>query len=513
MSRTLIRQETQIRQSDLYDDTLAAGATLESVPVNIEDDLNGLRSQVNKIIGQTNWYDALVNGDLTTVGSDVDALETKKLLFRSQVLTDITVPATQNFVVLDVSSLEAPSEVAAVDAATTAGAVVAFHAGTFGTHSLDEVSGATAIGPKNLLIIRDAVTGAVLQAADGKDIYGLIQSEIVTNGHTFNDTTQQVQISFVKENVAGNDLVAVPVADIENQVINYSYVRRLEWSSIPETAFLSGVFIDLTSASTDITLDKAIDNQIGNATQAAKDIVWEITDTNTLDFQATTGGQNLLRIAPGAGSTDTVEFNVDVFDVNNGTDANFLNGALFDTGGTTINVGVTAGQVDSAAALTLASAAGGDLTINAAGEIVFVDTNKAASTFAGPLLLSDTSAEWSAYETAFGEVSLLNAITQAYSAGGSTRTKAVAVVTIAAAADVNMTGTGGGANLDANLLDYSALVFVDDVDVYFNGVLLRNGADASANHDVYPGDVLTTGDIKFEFKAKINDVITMVTWT
>ena len=51
------RQRTQIRPSDTYDDTLAAGATLESGSTNLEGDLNALRSQLQRIIGQANWYD------------------------------------------------------------------------------------------------------------------------------------------------------------------------------------------------------------------------------------------------------------------------------------------------------------------------------------------------------------------------------------------------------------------------------------------------------------------------
>ena len=53
MARTFIRQDTQIRKSDLYDDTIAPTvASYETNPVNIEDDLNSLRSQVQNIINR-----------------------------------------------------------------------------------------------------------------------------------------------------------------------------------------------------------------------------------------------------------------------------------------------------------------------------------------------------------------------------------------------------------------------------------------------------------------------------
>jgi hypothetical protein len=51
---------------------------------------------------------------------------------------------------------------------------------------------------------------------------------------------------------------------------------------------------------------------------------------------------------------------------------------------------------------------------------------------------------------------------------------------------------------------------VDDHDIYLNGALLRSGADASANNDVYPGTSLVAGQLKFEFPVKINDVICVI---
>lgn len=53
---------------------------------------------------------------------------------------------------------------------------------------------------------------------------------------------------------------------------------------------------------------------------------------------------------------------------------------------------------------------GSDTTLGSGGEIIFTDTNKAASSYAGSLKFSETAAEWSDFETSFGEVSLLNAL-------------------------------------------------------------------------------------------------------
>jgi hypothetical protein len=413
-------------------------------------------------------------------------------------------------VTLVVASSEAPSETAAVDGGTANGAVCATLTGDVGSIDLAEVAGVNAINPKNLLVIVDAATQDPIETVDNRTIFGLLQAENgVTDGDTFNDTDKQVQISFVAVNGTGDDMEFIYGDDIQGQDIEYAYVRRLNLDSVPEHAFLAGGFVDLAGA-VDVTLNNAIDNQVGPATQQ-QNIDWRIDDTYTLDFQDSTGGTNLLSIIPNAAG-DEIEFNVDDFDVNNANDADFLNGATFDSGGTAINIGVTGGQIDAAAELTLASTGANDLNLSAGNLLTFTDTYQAGSGYATDLVLSDSSAEWDAFETAFGEVSLLNAIVQADQTGG--HNKLYAVVTAATiAADVNVTGAGTGANIDQQLFDYSALDFTTDVNVYLNGVLLRNGADAAANHDVYPGTTEANGDLKFEFGLQGSpgnpDVITM----
>lgn len=52
-----VRQGDQVRNSDNYDDTLTAGATLVSSAETIEDDLNAIRSQTKRGLGTTNWTD------------------------------------------------------------------------------------------------------------------------------------------------------------------------------------------------------------------------------------------------------------------------------------------------------------------------------------------------------------------------------------------------------------------------------------------------------------------------
>lgn len=512
MARTFLRQDTQIRNSDLYDDTVAAGATLESGAANIEDDLNALRSQIKRALWADvagNWHDDIPTYNakkrgIAGVNEDLDDIEEKRLLFRSQVIVSggISVPATQNFVVLSVSGGETPSETAAVGAVTTEGAVVAHHAGTFGAHSLDEVAGQNAITPKNLVVVVDQATGDPI-TSNNQRVWGLLQSEVATDGHTFNDTDQQVQISFVRRTATGDDLEACPVADIESTDIDYSYVRRVAFDGIPETAFLIGAFVD-QAGSVDVTRDNAYNNQgttpVELATNAILDlnsagVYWEIRDLlNATLFRLTegsTGGTTELGIAA----------DVDVLDVD-AIDVDFAQGVSVASSKTRpIDIGQTDGVIESTA---------GDLELQAAAELLFDDGNRSGSTWSVPLKLTEDSTEWDDLETEYGEVSLAAMLIEAKNPGNARGTKVYANVTSNTNEDVDVGGVGGGTNLDAQLPDMSTGSFLTAYDVYLNGELLRPGADSSANNDYYPGTSLANGQLRFEFKLKSGDVLCVV---
>ena len=53
-----IRQIKQVRESDTYDDSRPNGSGMETGQEHLENDLNNLRSQVQRIIDKTgNWFD------------------------------------------------------------------------------------------------------------------------------------------------------------------------------------------------------------------------------------------------------------------------------------------------------------------------------------------------------------------------------------------------------------------------------------------------------------------------
>jgi hypothetical protein len=155
----------------------------------------------------------------------------------------------------------------------------------------------------------------------------------------------------------------------------------------------------------------------------------------------------------------------------------------------------------------------GDLKLDGFAQLAVTDQWQTASGFGTDLVLSDASAEWDAFDTAFGEVSLLNALVQANNSSLHTKIYAVVTANVAADADVSL----ADANVDTAFGAMSGGNFVDDYDVYLNGVLLRGGATAGANHDYYPGTALTPeAKLKFEFPLKGTgtkpDQLTVVKW-
>jgi hypothetical protein len=524
MARTFIRQDVQIRNSVTYDDTVAPSlANFETNPTEIETDLNNIRSMLShlKDVQAGNWYDILATPSTFTgegetqrgvddVNQDLHDLERKRILRKRVNLVDVTVGAGNNFVILGTGELPG-NTTGAVGLVTTLGTVVADNSGGFGAHSLVEVSGSSTLTPRNLVEIVDGTTRDPILSS-GRTVYGLLQSEFSVDGTTITDTTpNRVQISFVRINATGDDLEAVPVADIENAVINYCYVERVGFDDLSEEDFLRGAVTD-TPAAGSVDRQTVYDNQgttpVDLTTNATLDLegaglFWEIRD----DLEA-----RLFAVIEGsAGGTSEIEFgtDVDLFD-NNAVDNDFANGATINSAGTRpIAIGETDGVIESTAGdLRVAASPGGT------GELYLDDSNQTGSTWTQTdgIKLSETTAEWDLFEVNFGEVSLLNAINQAFA--NDVRTKVQAVVTSAIPADTDVNGPGGANNTDVDLPAYDTVTFVDDVEVFVNGILQRNGANDAANEDVYPGTTPANGDLRFEYAliaAPGNaDVITVI---
>lgn len=509
MSRTFIRPSTQIRKSDVYDDALVPGLALESGATSLEDDLNALRSMTSLLLDAQvgNWYDDLATPatfedgakrGVQSLNQDLHDLEKKRVLVDTFNLNDVVVLPGVNVVILDATELLPPGGVLAVGEVTTLGAVASTHGGTFGDHALTVVAGANTLSPKNLTPIVDSVTHDPIMS-DNRIIWGLLQSESGIDGSTASLTTpNRVQISFVRQNAAGDNLEAVPFADIANKTVHYSARVRKSLSSLNEQDFLKGAHVD-TPAATVVTRQYAYDNQgttpVEVTTNSFLDlnsaaVKWSLRDLSNAELFTVLEGS-------GTGATEVqIKADVDTFSVAAAVNT-FAHGVRVAVAGERINIGESAGLVESVGLTGLRLLA-------SAGDLLIDDSHRSGSTFGATdgLRLSSSPQEWSDFETAFGgEVSLLKALTEARNSASDSKTYAVVNTAVAANADVSL----AGGNIDTAFPDMSGGQFLRDYDVYLNGTLLRPGLDLSANHDYYPGSSATA--LRFEFPLHENDVI------
>jgi hypothetical protein len=516
MGRTFIRQDIQIRKSDVYvDTTYPSLAAYQTNPVNIEDDLNSLRSVANHLatVGAGTWYTPIPtpgtfeNGTargVHTINQSLHDLERKRLLERiSMVGVNIT-GGTGQHVVLTAPQLPNYTTLA-IGAVTSLGTVVAT-ASPFSNPSVSAVvTGANALQPKNLLRIVDSSSGDPILDSVGREVFGLLQSESSVNGSTCSDTgPNRLQISYVVRNSTNDALILATAGVLNGKTFDYGFVRRAALQDLPEEAWLGDGFVD--SGVANVTRQSGYDNQgttpVNLATNATLDLegpglIWAIRD----DLES-----EIFKITEGSagGTTEvTVTYDVDQFNVQAAAN-NFIQGLKVSLVSNEIDIGIVPG--------TISSVGSADLRVLGAGELLLDDGNQTGSTWAQTtgIKLSDTTSEWDAFEIAFGEVSLLNAIVQAKNTGSSRGAKVYANVTANVNADTDVGGIAGGANLDAQLPDMSTGSFLTDYDLYVNGSLMRPGANGAANNDFYPGTSLANGQVKFEFKLKTGDVVTVI---
>jgi hypothetical protein len=394
-------------------------------------------------------------------------------------------------------------KIAAIGNVTTRGTVAAYAgAGLFETHQLATVSGSNAINPKNLCVLEDVATHDPILSS-GRVVHALFQTESNTDGSTMTGTTpNRAQLSYVRINTGGTALEAVPTADIAGKVLHYASVGRKALEDLDEQDFLRGAVIDVTGPATvdrQITYDNQGTTPVELITNATLDInsaglYWRIRDlANAALFTVTEG-------STGGASTVALGPDTDVFD-SSAILNDFDKGAKFATGGAEIDVGTTViantATIESIGATT-------DLRLLGSRDLYLDDVHQAGSTWAqtNGIKLSASTQEWDDYETAFGsEVSLLKGITDAFTK--QKRTKVQAVLTADVTATNNVNGPISAGNCDVNLPPYDLVPvsFVQNVEVYLNGELLRNNASAGAE-DVYPGTTAADGDLKFTFKLK-----------
>ena len=437
--------QDQIRNMLTYNDQLDPGSALEVTGGTNEDNWHAVISQINRIINSTktgnNWYAGLVTPSALDTGTvrgvndlntDLHAIERKRILKRvSMVGVDITIAsAGDQYVIL--AAAEIPSTTtAAVGAVTTAGTVVADASGSFGTAQLTEVTGANALQPKNLQILTDNSTGDVVtRSSDGRQIYGLLQSENATDGFTITGTTpNRVQISFVVHNSTNDDLELIASGDMDGITFDYAYVRRDAFEDCPEEAWLGDGFADTGVAAT--TRQAVYDNQgaavVTTTSNATLDVgtgfTWEIGDAASAPLFTVTE-------ASGTSATDiTVGSDVDTY-MNNAITPTFDNGVTVDNGSNAINLGVTADQIDftangtvtansgstmlftaDSANATLSTTTSGNVVVSSAGTIDADGTSVTVDASTGGISLDGVTASNFTVTSATGEALTLSTVT------------------------------------------------------------------------------------------------------
>jgi hypothetical protein len=88
----------------------------------------------------------------------------------------------------------------------------------------------------------------------------------------------------------------------------------------------------------------------------------------------------------------------------------------------------------------------------------------------------------------------------------SPRDRGVAVLNTDVAANTTISTS---TNATGTFLDYSGVTFAANVEIHINGVLMRCGASAGADFDVYPTGTAANGDFACEFNLIDTDVIQM----
>jgi hypothetical protein len=566
MATSRLRLQDVFSEGSGIDDTLTP-TDHDANAVDHADTVNYLASQIADILGEVAWENAPDDSiaNLAARTNFADKLALREL----QLLTDISVTAAQNWEALSVAGSEVPAGKVKAIGASQRGLVTALHAGTWNTHSLDEVAGDNALSPKNLLAVVDGATGDPILTSGGYKIWALLQHESgATDATAFTDTTpERAQVSFVIPNATHDDLIACPVGDIAGKTVNLSFVEREDLDAWTEQDFLRrSTFVDIGTGAASVNLDNAIDNQGATPATQATNIFVRIDDSVSWNFADSTGGKNLLKIAPAAAG-DEVEINVDTFDVNVGAAGviDFDNGATVDSGGQSLNLGVTAGQVDSttlklAATTGLAEVEGVGVTLDGgvgAGGAITMDGTVLDADFSGDadshLIIDPNSATLrtlliAARNAGAGLADLeLEADGEVYFetvrqttriplddatagsisalAGGPHASISAAIKYALENGGVDLTfdiyvaagNFATGVNIPA--VTQSLVTFdgdmgtpgspgTPDLFLFLNGRLIR-GAAATGTGDWYPGTTPASGDIKVDFPKgiKTNDVI------
>ena len=333
--------------------------------------------------------------------------------------------------------------------------------------------------------IVDASTGNPILSS-GKEVLALLQTgSLAVDGNSFTATgNDQSQLSFVRVNTTNDNLETVPAGDIQTKIINYMYADRTNLSSMDEQDFDNSFVFTDQAGDVSVTLDNALDNQSGPATQV-QNIDHRITDTFEYQYSDSAGAAILTIFAQAAGDRVEVGDGANgIAFVGHGT-GNFHSSAKIDSDGQVIDIGLITGEISSVSLKVKALTT--TLDLEAGTDLRFIDIRQTT-----PLPLTD-AIDTSLIGPNAPYASLFAAINDAH--GGAVDSRKDSNTTGAVIANTLIAGPSAVAtqNLSADLGDYTGKTFIDDVLIFINGRYMRPGVDSTANNDVYPATV--AGDI------------------
>lgn len=396
-----------------------------------------------------------------------------------------------DLVVLSVAGSDVPATRNISLTTGSSGIVAAQLAGLVGKADLTEVGGDNALAPTNICIIVDADTGDPITSSARK-VYALMQAEsTASDGSAPDDSTNQLQLTFVRPNSTYDDLELAPAADLAGKKILYSYGDREYLHLWSQSDFRRDtVLVDLSASAISVTLDTAYDGgSLVNVDNTNVD--WRVSDTKHFYVSDSTGSDRIIDAAPASGG--------DILSVKALGGINLVgdvNGSTYDATWNGVQIGGTANYV---------STASGNLTLSAAADLRFVTSRQAAlpldDATAGPIsaLAGQTFTSVSAaikYAIEHGKFDL-----------------GVTILSSSYARDANIPGGAGGLNISSaagHSIDMNTPSGVDTL-IFWNGRLMLGG-NATDNNDVYEGTTPASGDIKVDHPAgaRIGDVFIAV---
>lgn len=221
-----LNPDLNIKQSQEYDDGKDL-STAETNASSLTDDLNYVRTAIKSFTGEAQWFDEPV-ATMREIAAQTGT--TKKILFRSTELQQITVPLSQNFVALNTVG-SPPAEPIAIDGESF-GAIVALLPGAAGAmHSMNVAS-----NNSNLALIRAAGTNLNILDDSGRPLLGLLQTDSdAEDGESFSLTGDNAaQLSFVVLDPLTDTLIEADATAIGGKTIEYAYNVRKRLIDAPE---------------------------------------------------------------------------------------------------------------------------------------------------------------------------------------------------------------------------------------------------------------------------------------